>query len=72
MNNTERPSTDQIIISGLTAGTERNDSPIILSSIDSPQIFSSSLSNEIILNGIKYNILKQIARSGESDIYLVG
>ena len=72
MNNTERPSTDQIISSGITAGTERNDVPIILSSIDSPQIISSSLSNEIILNGIKYKILKQIARSGESEIYLVG
>lgn len=72
MNNTERPSTDRIISSGITVGTERNDVPIILSSIDSPQIISSSLSNEIILNGIKYKILKQIARSGESEIYLVG
>jgi serine/threonine protein kinase len=71
MNDTERPITDQIISSGETGKTERNDRDIISSAIDSPQIISSSLSNEVVLNGIKYNILKQIARSGESEIFLV-
>jgi len=71
MNNTERPITDQIISSGVIGSTERNDGSIISSNVDIPQIISSSLSKEVILNGIKYGIVKQIARSGESEIYLV-
>jgi serine/threonine protein kinase len=71
MSNTERPVSDQIIRSIETGKTERNDGDIISSAIDSPQIISSSLSNEVVLNGIKYNIIKQIARSGESEIFLV-
>jgi len=55
MTNTERPLQDHIISSG----------------IDSRNIISSSLSNGIILNGISYKIVKQIARSGESEIFLV-
>jgi serine/threonine protein kinase len=71
MSNTERPVTDQIIRSGETGKTERNDGDIISSASDSPQIISSSLSNEVVLKGIKYEIVKQIAKSGESEIYLV-
>ena len=35
------------------------------------QVISSSLVNEVILNGNKYQIIKQIARSGEAEVFLV-
>lgn len=69
---TQRPNEDQIISSGVQNNTVRHNEGIISSVITkSPQIISSSLSNGIILNEKKYKIDKQIARSGEAEIFLV-
>jgi serine/threonine protein kinase len=71
MSDTQRPIDEQIISSGIPFGTERNDGTIISSSVISNHIISSSLTDDVILNCIQYKIIKLIARSGESEIYLV-
>lgn len=68
---TIRPNENQIIGSDVQNKTIRNYENIISSVSDATQIISSSLTNEVVLNGIKYNIEKQIARSGEAEIFLV-
>jgi hypothetical protein len=68
---TERPIENQIIDSGDQTNTIRNDEKIISSASDTKLIISSSLMNEVVLNGTKYSIEKQIARSGEAEIFLV-
>ncbi len=68
---TNRPIENNIISSGLQNSTTRNDGTIISSVINGPQIISSSLTDEIILNGKKFKIAKQIARSGEAEVLLV-
>ncbi len=68
---TKRPNENQIISSKDQNKTIRNYENIISSVSDATQIISSSLRNEVVLNGIKYNIEKQIARSGEAEIFLV-
>ncbi len=77
---TQRPDVSNIISSGNVNSTARHQSGIIPSVISSvapapvahgPQAITSLLANEIILNGVKYKILKQIARSGEAEVFLV-
>jgi len=71
---TQRPIGNSIIGSGIQDGTERNDDGVISSAsapAPAPQIISSTLTNEVILNGTKYVIEKQVARSGESEVFLV-
>jgi len=68
---TQRPNEDPVISSGFSNNTSRETNVVISSGMDGAQIISSSLINEVILNGQKYDILKMIARSGESEIFLV-
>lgn len=58
MHDTQRPISDQIISSEVPGGTSRCDSAVISSTVDSPQIISSSLSNDVVLNGTKYDTIK--------------
>lgn len=68
---TQRPKENHIISSGVQNKTARNDESIISSVSDATQIISSSLTNEVVLNGKEYTIEKQIARSGEAEIFLI-
>jgi len=68
---TQRQDDNNIISSGSTTGTVRSDNPIIPSGGSTPVILSSSLSNDVTLNGKQYQIVSQIARSGEAEVFLV-
>ncbi len=71
--NTQRPREDSIITSGVVSDTNtaRHKSDIISSEVDNPNIISASVSGTIQLNNVPYSIIKQIARSGESEVFLV-
>lgn len=71
--NTTRSGNDPIITSDDSSNTktERLGSEIISSGVEQPGIISSSVSSTIQLNNISYNIIQQIARSGESEVFLV-
>jgi serine/threonine protein kinase len=68
---TKRIPENEIISSTDLNRTIRNDDSVISSSYDSSNVISSSLTGEFFINGIKYRIEKQIARSGEAEIFLV-
>ncbi|MDI9347998.1 MAG: protein kinase [Methylacidiphilales bacterium] len=68
---TQRPTDDQIVGSGTSSHTIRSDDAVISSSVSDANNFQSSLSHSVILNGKEFVIIKQLARSGESEVYLV-
>jgi|CXWL01.1.fsa_nt_gi uncharacterized protein YgiM (DUF1202 family) len=68
---TQRQDDNNIISSGSATGTIRSDNSVITSGGSTPVILSSSLSNDVTLNGKQYQIISQIARSGEAEIFLV-
>lgn len=68
---TQRQDDNNIISSGSNTGTVRSDNSVISSGGNNPVILSSSLSNDITLNGKLYQIISQIARSGEAEVFLV-
>jgi serine/threonine protein kinase len=68
---TSRPDSDSIIRAGVDTGghTARGDSKIISSGIQPSA--PTPVQKEIVLNNAKYSILKHLATSGESEVYLV-
>jgi len=71
---TQRVDANTVINAGGNGNTVRNSSNIISSGVSAGvhhQVISSSLMNEVVLNGNRYNIVKQIARSGEAEVFLV-
>jgi serine/threonine protein kinase len=68
---TQRQDDNNIISSNSETGTVRSNNSVIGSEGNTSAILSSSLSNDIILNGKEYQIVSQIARSGEAEVFLV-
>ena len=72
---TQRVDAGNIINSDVSGSTVRDNSNIISSAFShaagNQQIISSSLSDDIVLNNNSYKIIKQVARSGEAEVFLV-
>lgn len=68
---TQRQDNSDIISSSGVSSTVRAGQSIIDSGNNNQAILSSSLSNEITLNNNTYQIISQIARSGEAELFLV-
>jgi serine/threonine protein kinase len=68
---TQRSDNKEIVNSGFQQSTFQSDGDIISANILGKQIITSSIGNEVLLNNKKYEIKKQITRSGEAEVYLV-
>lgn len=68
---TQRPDNSNIISSAPQGKTQHADDAVISSGAASPGIITSSLGKEINLNGISYTVEKQIAQSGEAEVFVV-
>jgi len=59
-----------VIPSGVSSGTMRTDGPVVSAGAPVDQSSPAGMPNDIVLNSQPYAIIKLIAQSGESQVYL--